>query len=66
MILTDTEILKFLRGSPVFIDDICAIFPATLGEIVDIGYDNFQRYLSIITATKPDKTKVRNDWGQQK
>lgn len=61
MNLTDTEILKFLRGSPVFIDDICAVFPATLGEIVDIGYDNFQRYLSIITATKPDKTKVRND-----
>jgi hypothetical protein len=31
MNLTDNEILKFLKGSPVFIEDICAVFPATLG-----------------------------------
>ena len=53
MNLTDSDILKFLRGTPIFIDDICAIFPATLGEIVDIGYDKFQHYLSVITAEKP-------------
>jgi len=41
MNLTDDEILKFLKGSPVFIDDICAIFPPTVGAIVDEGYDNF-------------------------
>jgi len=39
MNLTDTEILKFLKGSPIFIEDICAIFPPTVGQIVDEGYD---------------------------
>ena len=53
MNLTDNETLKFLKGSPVFLEDICAIYPATIGEIVDEGYDNFQRYLSIILAEKP-------------
>jgi len=54
MNLTDTEILKFLKGSPVFLDDICAIYPAKVGEIVDLGYDTFQTYLSIINTEKPD------------
>ena len=53
MNLTDNEVLKFQKGSPVFIEDICAVYPATLGEIVDLGYDKFQQYLSILTATKP-------------
>ena len=53
MNLTDDEVLKFLKGSPVFIDDICAVFPATLGQIVDEGYEEFQKYLSVLTATKP-------------
>jgi len=41
MNLTDNETLKFLRGSPVFLDDICAVYSPTLGEIVDLGYDKF-------------------------
>ena len=53
MNLTDAEVLKFQKGSPVFIEDICAVYPATLGEIVDLGYDKFQQYLSIATTTKP-------------
>ena len=53
MNLTDNEVLKFLKGSPIFIDDICAVYPATLGEIIDLGYDKFQQYLSIATSTKP-------------
>ena len=57
MNLTDNEVLKFLKGSPVFIDDICAVYPVTLGEIVDIGYDNFQKYLSILTSGKPVEVK---------
>ena len=60
MNLTDTEILKFLKGSPVLLEDICAIYPATLGEIVDEGYDNFQQYLGVLTATKPT-TKLDSD-----
>ena len=60
MNLTDNETLKFLKGSPVFIEDICAVFPATLGQIVDEGYDNFQQYLGALTATKPT-TKLDND-----
>ena len=53
MNLTDSEILKFQRGTPIFIDDICAVYPAKLGEIVDIGYEEFQKYLGIITSEKP-------------
>ena len=57
MNLTDTEVLKFQKGSPVFLEDICAVYPATLGEIVDEGYDNFQNYLGIISMTKPITNK---------
>ncbi len=53
MNLTDTHTLKFLKGSPVFLDDICAIYSPTIGEIIEEGYDKFQEYISILTATKP-------------
>ena len=53
MNLTDDEILKFQKGTPVFLDDICAIYPAKVGEIVDEGYSNFQQYLSILVSEKP-------------
>ena len=53
MNLTDDDILKFQAGVPIFLDDICAIFPATLREIVEEGYSNFQKYLSVLTTTKP-------------
>lgn len=53
MNLTDADTLKFLKGSPVFLDDICAVYSPTIGEIVEEGYDKFQEYISILTATKP-------------
>ena len=53
MNLTDNEVLKFQKGGPVFIEDICAVYSVTLGEIVDIGYDKFQQYLGILTTSKP-------------
>lgn len=53
MNLTDNEVLKFQKGSPVLLEDICAVYPVTIGEIVDEGYDNFQKYLGILTAEKP-------------
>ena len=53
MNLTDNETLKFMKGSPIILDDICAIHSVKLGEIVDIGYDKFQQYLSILTTEKP-------------
>ena len=53
MNLTDDEVLKFQRGTPIFIDDICAVYPARMGEIVDEGYSNFQRYLSVLIIEKP-------------
>lgn len=62
MNLTDAEILKFQRGSPVLLEDICAVYCATVGEIVDLGYDIFQMYLSAITAVKPSlKNKEMDD-----
>ena len=57
MNLTDDDILKFQKGTPIFLDDICAIYPATVGEIIDEGYSKFQQYLSIILADKPAVNK---------
>ena len=57
MNLTDDEVLKFQKGAPVFLDDICAIYPATVGEIVDLGYSKFEQYLSLITMKKPLEAK---------
>ena len=53
MNLTDEFTLKCLCGSPVFLDDICAIYPATLREIVSLGYDTFWQYLQVLIAEKP-------------
>ena len=53
MNLTDDATLKFQKGSPIFLEDICAIYPATMGEIVDEGYENFQKYLGLLTSTRP-------------
>lgn len=53
MNLTDADTLKFMCGVPILIDDICAVYPATLQEIVETGYDKFQMYLALLTSTKP-------------
>ena len=53
MNLTDDYTLKFQKGSPVFLEDVCAIYPATIGEIVDIGYSTFQKYLGVLISEKP-------------
>ena len=63
MNLTDDQVLKFQRGSPVFLEDICAVYSATIGEIIDLGYSKFQEYLGIITATKPTE-KVDGQLGK--
>lgn len=54
MNLTDDEVLKFQMGAPLLFDDVCAIYSVTLGDIVEEGYSNFQKYLGILTATKPE------------
>jgi hypothetical protein len=53
MNLTDDEVLKFQKGTPILFKDICAIYSRTVGDIVDIGYTKFQQYLGLLTATKP-------------
>ena len=53
MNLTDDFILKCLKGSPILLDDICAIFPVSIGEIVDEGYEQFQKYLGALIMSKP-------------
>ena len=59
MNLTDDEILKFQRGSAILLDDICAIYPPKMGEVIDLGYSVFQKYVSIMLAEKP--TSVSNE-----
>lgn len=54
MNLTDDEILKFQSGAPILFYDICAIYPAKVGEIVEYGYSKFQQVLGAITAIKPN------------
>lgn len=58
MNLTDDYILKFQKGTPILLDDICAIYPATVGEIVDLGYSIFEQYLSVIVSSKPSEFKT--------
>ena len=53
MNLTDDYVLKFQKGTPISFEGICFIYPATVGEIVDIGYSNFEKYLGILTTEKP-------------
>lgn len=50
---TETLVLKFMSGAPVLLDDICAIFPATLREIASVGYDKFWQYIQFILIDKP-------------
>ena len=57
MNLTDDYTLKFQCGVPIFLDDICAIYPATLRQIIEIGYTTFQQYLNIILVEKPTEFK---------
>lgn len=61
MNLTDSFILKCQAGIPVFLEDICAIYPSTLREIATIGYDTFLQYLQILTMEKPSLDKKGKD-----
>ena len=54
MTLTDDFTLKCLKGSPVFLKDICAVFPRTVGDIVDIGYSTFLKYINLFSMEKPE------------
>ncbi len=60
MNLTDDFILKCQRGTPVFLKDICAVYPSKLGEIVDTGYDKFNNYLQTILIEKPLSSEIEN------
>lgn len=60
MNLTDDDILKFQKGSPILLEDICAIYPATLGEIVDLGYSIFQKYLGLLISEKPTGDQIKD------
>lgn len=53
MNLTDDDILKCQFGIPILFDDVCAIYPATLREIAEVGYSQFQKFLSLLTIEKP-------------
>lgn len=61
MNLTDDYTLKFQCGAPVLLEDICAIYPATLRQIVEVGYSQFQSYLGVITMTKPPSNPKAED-----
>lgn len=44
--------LKALRGLPIEVDKNISIKPLTVGEIVEVGYTNYMRYLQYITLDK--------------
>ena len=52
--------LKLMKGTPVLIDDICAVYSPTIGEIVELGYSNFLEYISIITSSIPSAKKIKD------
>lgn len=53
MNLIDDAILKFQKGSPVLLEDVCALISPKVGDVVDIGYTNFCKYVQILTMDKP-------------
>lgn len=53
MNLTDDDVLKFQRGTPIFLEDVCAIYSLKVGEVVDLGYSNFEKFLGLLIMTKP-------------
>ena len=61
MTLTDDFTLKCMKGSPVFLDDICAIYPRKLGDIVDIGYSTFLKYINLFNMEKPSLQEVKDN-----
>ena len=61
MTLTDDFTLKCMKGSPVFLDDICAIYPPKLGDIVDIGYSTFLKYINLFNMEKPSLQEVKDN-----
>ena len=50
-----------MKGSPVFLDDICAIYPRKLGDIVDIGYSTFLKYINLFNMEKPSLQEVKDN-----
>ena len=61
MTLTDDFTLKCMKGSPVFLDDICAIYPRKLGDIIDIGYSTFLKYINLFNMEKPSLQEVKDN-----
>lgn len=59
MNLTDTNLIKVMAGCPIFFEDICAIYPATLEEIAKVGYNNFMNYLNVIMMKRPDFRTIK-------
>lgn len=51
--INDDFILKCQSGTPVLYEDICAVYPRTLKDIAEIGYEKFRILLQIILAKKP-------------
>lgn len=52
-LIDDSFILKCQAGLPIFYDDICALYPETLRNIAEVGYNKFQSYLQLILTKKP-------------
>ena len=52
-LIDDSFILKCQAGPPIFYDDICALYPETLRNIAEVGYNKFQSYLQLILTKKP-------------
>lgn len=50
---TNFDPLQAMYGAPYIYEDICMIFPATLGDIAQIGVDEFYRLLQHITLHPP-------------
>lgn len=51
--LIEFDPLRTLYGAPYIYDDVCLIYPATLGDIAQIGLDEFFRLLQYITIHPP-------------
>lgn len=58
---TKFEPVKALYGAPQVFEDICLLYPITMGQIAQIGVDEFYRLLNHITVHPPTLNKKLKD-----
>lgn len=58
-LINDDIIARILLDKPIIFEDICAVYPATIDDIVSIGYEKFMTHLSLVTMKRPTMDNIK-------